>query len=314
MKTLFMLPLLLAPVAGYGQADLFHIEDVAPIKMYDADAGIGKGFQLAFSTLFFPDRVKNEWPVYGYKISEISTLCLRQQSVYSEKFAVNIAALVRPRRDLSENASVYLGVPIRPTEGGEITGRMEEICTGIEQSDLAHKLRIYDVNDLPSGVWKVEKPPSEEIIPLLSGTVTTGDVSERNYSMVWTLESPKPDTPKLKVGWKGYDPMSAEYRESWDRSVRKYAPDGGTDEDITYYLAKIGDNSQIDTSETATWSSSWTGRKFHTEGISDFTLGSRYSIGYSSKKSLQSFVDDWFFVANAPLPRAKANIRIDPFE
>ena len=319
MKTLFMLPLLLAPVAGYGQADFFQkalIGDVAPIKTYGVDAGIGKGFKLAFSTLFFPDRVKNEWPVYGYKISEISALCSRQQSVYKEKFAVNIAALVRPRRDLSENAA-YLGVPIRPTEGGEITGRMEEICIGIEKSDLARKLRIYDVIDLPSGTWWKFRYPLltlEEAIPLLIGTLTTDDVSEQDYSMVWTLESLEPGTPK-KVGWKKYDhPGPDEHEQSWE-TVWRYIPDGGTFRDIKYYLSKAGGNSQNEDSSLGriAISSSWTG-EIDMEDVSDFTSGSSYSIWYLPEGSQQSFVDDWYFVTDEPLPRAEIDIRIDPFE
>ena len=328
MKILFMLPLLLAPVAGYGQAGLFQqapIGDIAPIKTFRADAGIGKGFQLAFSTLFFPDRVKNEWPVYGYEISNIKSKLCSDQSVYGETFTVEKAALVRPRRDLSIGAA-YLGVPIRPTEGGEITGRMEEICIGIKKFDLARELRIYDVIDLPSGTWrKAWNLYFEEVIPLLIGTLTTDDVSEQDHSMVWTLESPELGTPK--VGWKKYDHSLLDgHGRPWD-TVWGYVPDGGTREDITYYLAKIGGlaktggNSQnkIGSQGRIAISSSWAG-EFDMENISDFTLGSRYSIGYLPKKSLQSmesqqsFVDDWFFVTDEPLPRAEADIRIEPFE
>ena len=323
MKTLCMLPLLLAPVAGYGQAGLFQqapIGDIAPIKTHGADAGIRKGFQLAFSTLFFPDRVKNEWPVYGYEISNIKSKLCSDQSVYGETFAVKIAALVRPRRDLSEDADLYLGVPIRPTEGGEITGSMEEICIGIKQSDLGRKLHIYDVIDLPSGTWKkIENPPSEEAIPLLSGTLTTDDISEQNYSMVWTLESLELGNPKVR--WKKYDhPRPDGHGQPWD-TVWGYVPDGGTLEDITYYLAKTGGNSQNEDGSQGriAISSSWAG-EFGMEDISDFTLDSHYSIWYpleesqQSVESLQSFVDDWYFVTDEPLPRAEIDVRIDPFE
>ena len=332
MKTLFMLPLLLAPVASYGQANLFEeasIGDAAPIKTYRVDAGIGKGFQLAFSTLFFPDRVKNEWPVYGYSIKKLSALCSEQPSVYGEVFTVKKAALIRLRRDLSEDADAYLGIPIRPTEGGSITRRMEEICTGIEKSDLARKLRIYDVIDLPSGTWKkIENPLLEDVIrkeaiPLLSGTLTAGDVSERNYNMAWTLsESPEPGTSSMKVVWNKYNPKSDEHRQS-PGAVWKYVPDGDTPNDVTYYLAKTIDSSRNDErsrrneGEIATWSS-WAG-EFHTESISDFTPDSRYLIRYLLNESQQSeesqqYVDDWFLVTDEPLPRAKADIRIDPFE
>ena len=321
MKTLCMLPLLLAPIAGYGQANLFQqapIGAVAPIKTYGADAGIGKGFKLAFSTLFFPDKVKNEWPVYGYRISNISDLCDKDHSVYKEISTTKKAALVRPRQDLSDNAKAYLGVPIRPTEGGSIMRRMEEICTGIEQSGLARKLSIYNTNDLPSGIWgTTNDSPSEEVlpeeaIPLLSGTLTTSHVSEQDYSMVWTLsESPNPDIPNMKVGWMEYDPMSAERRQSWD-TVWEYIPPEGTAITGTYYLAKTGGNSGCDEIQTANLSwSSWAG-EIETQGIC-FTSDSSYSIWHSPGEPQQS-VDDWFFVTDEPLPRAEADIRIDPFE
>lgn len=98
MKTLRMLPLLLAPVADYCQADLFRqapIGAVAPVKAYGTDAGIGKGFKLAFDTLVFPDRVKNEWPIYGYDISNIRSNLCSDQSVYREIFTTKKAALDR---------------------------------------------------------------------------------------------------------------------------------------------------------------------------------------------------------------------------
>lgn len=315
MKILCILPLLLAPVAGYCQADLFQqapIGAVAPVKAYGTDAGIGKGFKLAFSTLFFPDRVKNEWPVYGYDISRIRSDLCSKQSVYKEVFTAKKAALIRPRQDLSDSANAYLVVPIRPTEGGSITGRMEEICMGIEKSDLERKLSIYNINDLPNGIWAMVDALPNGVSRLLSGTtLMTGDVSERDYSMVWTLsESPDPDIPKLKVGWRKYDPMLANSQQSWD-TVWRYEPFNGAGITGTYYLAKTGGSSQCGERRTATWSS-WA-REIETPGICELASGNSYSIWYVSEEPLQS-VDDWFFVTDEPLPHAEADIRLDPFE
>ena len=315
MKTLRMLPLLLAPVADYCQADLFRqapIGAVAPVKAYGTDAGIGKGFKLAFDTLVFPDRVKNEWPIYGYDISNIRSNLCSDQSVYREIFTTKKAALVRRRQDLSDSANAYLGVPIRPTEGDLIRGRMEEICMGIEQSELERKLGIYNINDLPRSIWvRVDALP-EGYRRLLSGTtLTTGDVSERGYSMVWTLsESPGPDIPRLRVVWREYDPMSTESQQSWD-TVWRYEPPDGASITGTYYLAKTGGNSQCNERRTATWSS-WAG-EIETPDICELTSDSSYEIWYTYEEPLQS-VDDWFFVTDEPLPRAEADIRIDPFE
>lgn len=200
-------------------------------------------------------------------------------------------------------------------------GRMEEICMGIEQSDLARKLRIYNTNDLPSGIWEItDGPLSEEVfleeaIPLLSGTtLRAGHVSEQDYSMVWTLsESPEPDISELKVGWKEYDPNPARSQQSWS-TVWKYDAPGITGE---YYLTKAGDNSRCDENaerregQTATWSS-WAG-EFKTQCIYDFTSDSSYSILYLPEEPQQS-VDNWIFVTDEPLPGAEIDIRIDPFE
>ena len=183
---------------------------------------------------------------------------------------------------------------------------------GIEQPELERKLGIYNINDLPNSIWKRVDDLPEGYSPLLSGTtLTTGDVSERGYSMVWTLsESPGPDIPKLKVVWKEYDPMSTEFQQSWD-TVWRYEPPDSASITGTYYLAKTGGNSQCDERRTATWSS-WAG-EIETPDICELTSDSSYEIWYSYEEPLQS-VDDWFFVTDEPLPRAEADIRIDPFE
>ena len=323
MKAIYMLPLLLVTATGYGQTGLFHqvpFGAVAPVKTYLTDAGIGKGLKLAFGTLFFPEDVKKEWPVYGYSISNIRDRVCANQSVYGKPFTVGKAALVRSRQDLSEAATAYLGVPIRPTDGGSITARMEEVCNGIQQPDLTRKLDIYGVNDLPRGIWrKIGDPPPEEAVPLLSGTLTSSVVSERDYSMVWkAFGNRNPDVPEVTVAWRGYDynPMLAEYRQSLD-TVWRFETDSGVPHD--YYLAKIGSNSQGDEGsqgdedENPLWSS-WTGRVL-VEDVSDFTSGgsSSYSVWYVPEESQQS-LDAWYFVTDVPLPQAEVDIRLVPFE
>ena len=326
MKTLCLLALLLAPVVGFGETGLFEkapIGNIAPVKTYRAEADIGKGLGLAFSTLFYPERVKDEWPVYGYRIEELCS----DQSLRDEKFTVKEAALARQRRDRPETAAAYIGIPLSLSGEDAITTSIEAVCIEIEMHDLVRKVGTYDAIDLPEGKWEkiVEQYSNdsflEQAIPLLSGTSTTNDVSERGYSTVWRFADIS-NIPDFKVAWRGYDPNSGENLESWD-VIRKYVPKAGDPHQYGYYLAKAKGNSQdgggsrYDEDEIRIWSP-WAG-EFRAQGKQDFTLDSNYSIWYLPSDDSQQFVqqqfpDDWYLVTDEPLPHARADIRFDPFK
>lgn len=325
MKILCMSALLFAPIASFGQTDLFQmssIGDTAPAKTYRADAGIGKGIRLAFSTLFYPARVKDEWPFYGYSIPKLRDELCSGQSLPRKK--IKLAAFARLRQDRpGDTDDAYIGVPLWRPDEDAITAKIEDVCTGIEKPDLEDKLRMYHAIDLPKGTWKRTDALPEGAVPLLSGTSMIDD--EQDYSMIWTLSGRSvPDVPELKIAWMGYD---SEQRQQPDTIWKYYVIDENSRPYGDYYLAKVGseDSSEDNTGRgnslrnhsnaIDTWSP-WMGN-FQVQGKlgSDITLDSSYSIWHLPQQPVsQQFLNEWYIVTDDPLPDAETDVRLDPFK
>lgn len=318
MKTLCLFALLIAPITGFGQVNLFERplrEGTAPVRVYGTDAGLGKGFKLGFRTLFSPKRVKDEWPVYGYSISGIKDELCSNQSLEHEKFTVEMAALVRPRQDRPD---AYIGVPLRRSGEGEITEKIEDVCAWIRRPNLERGLRMYDAVDLPNGTWvRISEGLPRGAIPLLRGASRIEDVSELDYSMIWMFsEGGEPNSPNFKLPWENSDPGLARGQQG---VVWKYEPNASTSAS-DFYLAKAGGSSHDvgdshDAGDRIEIWSPWKGI-FRADSREDFTSGN-YSIWYSPPEGGQFWhsVDDWFLVTDRPLPHAgAADIRVDPFK
>lgn len=342
MKILCMSALLFAPIASFGQTDLFQmspIGDTAPVKTYRTDAGIGKGIRLAFSTLFYPARAKDEWPFYGYSIPKLKNELCSEQSLPHKKVTLKLAAFARLRQDRPDtDHDAYIGVPLWRPDEGAITTKIEDLCAGIEKPGLEDKLRMYHAVDLPKGTWeRTSDVLPEEAIPLLSGTSMIGDVWEQYYSMIWTLSGRSgPDVPELKIAWRGYESGSFGQRRPLD-TIWKYVIRGNYRLYGDYYLARVGsEDSPQDNNGESSWTgngnslqnysdtidiwSPWVGN-FQVQGQLglDVTSGSSYSIwhlppGNPQQSVSQQFLDKWYIVTDDPLPNAETDVRLDPFK
>ena len=127
----------LAAQPAFGQ-EILRYRQIAELKVYVGDAGLGKGFQLAWWTMWDPKRVKREWPWYAYYADSMRELCRDEELVQKNRQLDRSFAIAVEREDRPPQTA-YAAARLVPDSGGLLS--LEQVCYFVEQPSWEPRMK-----------------------------------------------------------------------------------------------------------------------------------------------------------------------------